>query len=82
MEASLDTNVIIHLYGAGLQEILFRRLMNIDSKLKGFIRRFWYKPFSASEKEWMLGFCLERGINARMRMGTLISFIESSHPHL
>ena len=55
--------------------------MNIDSKLKGFIRRFWVRPFSDSEKEWMRVFCLERGINAKMRMETLHSFITSSHLH-
>lgn len=37
MEASLDTNVIIHLYRAGLQEILFRRFSKV--KVFEFIRK-------------------------------------------
>lgn len=55
-------------------------IMNIDSKLKGFIRRFWMNPYSASEKEWMRVFCLEKGINAKKRLETLNSFMKNSHP--
>jgi len=54
--------------------------MNIDSKLKGFIRRFWRYPYRASEKEWMRDFCLEKGINAKKRLETLNSFMNSLHP--
>ncbi len=36
MEASLDTNVIIHLYKAGFQSVLFRRFHKL--KVYEFIR--------------------------------------------
>ena len=123
MKASLDTNVIIHLYRAGQEGILFRHFKegiyiyeqirkvelkhhgqdllekidnilfidyllgnldeeevvsrfcminhvcslnwSIESHLSRFIRRFWYDPYQAYEKEWMKRLCRENGIHAK-----------------
>ncbi len=48
---------------------------DIKSKLKGFIRRFWYDPYSESEKVWMNGFCSEKGIDAKSRIQKLRNYI-------
>lgn len=48
---------------------------NFQSKLKGFIRRFWSDPYTKSEKSWMNGFCKEKGINAKERMQELLNYI-------
>lgn len=69
MEASLDTNVIIHLYNANYQPILFNRFEKL--KLKAFIRRFWISPYSKSEKQWMISFCNENNINAKQKIQNL-----------
>ena len=138
MEASLDTNVIIHLYKANLQSVLFNRFQklkvyefirhhemnnhadsevipfaffeiilidylerrmsekelintfnsvcalsgltwSIDSKLKGFMRRFWSNPYSESEKAWMNSFCKDKGINAKERIQELWNYIKSNY---
>lgn len=47
MEASLDTNVIIHLYQAGLQAILFQRLEKL--KVYKFIRDHEMENHAATE---------------------------------
>lgn len=51
--------------------------MNIESKFKGFIRRFWTNPYSASEKEWMSNFCLERRVAAKKKLESLNSFLKN-----
>lgn len=49
--------------------------MNFKRKLKLFIRRFWYDPYSDSEKEWMKAFCEENGIHAKQRIQKLTHFL-------
>ena len=46
-----------------------------QSKLKGFIRRFWSDPYTDSEKAWMSVFCKEKGINAKERIQELLKYI-------
>jgi hypothetical protein len=45
---------------------------DFESKLKGFIRRFWKDPYSDSEKVWMQEFCQSRGINPKDQLRKLI----------
>lgn len=48
---------------------------NMQSKLKGFIKRFWKDPYSESEKVWMSGFCKDKGIDAKVRIQKLMNYI-------
>ncbi len=48
---------------------------NMQSKLKGFIKRFWKDPYSESEKAWMSGFCKNKGIDAKARIQKLLIYI-------
>lgn len=48
---------------------------NFQSKLKGFIRRFWSDPYTESEKAWMSDFCKDNGINAKERMQEFLKYI-------
>lgn len=48
---------------------------NIQSKLKGFIKRFWKDPHNESEKVWMSGFCIDKGINAKARIQELLNYL-------
>lgn len=48
---------------------------DIQSKLKGFIKRFWKDPYNESEKVWMSGFCIDKGINAKARIQELLKYI-------
>lgn len=50
--------------------------MDSKSKLKSFIKRFWSDPYTESEKEWMKSFCEENGINAKIRMQKLSTFLQ------
>lgn len=49
--------------------------MDCTSKLKAFLKRFWSKPYSESEKDWMEYFCKDNGINAKERIQLLYSFL-------
>ena len=49
----------------------------VQSKLKGFMRRFWSDPYSESEKVWMKGFCKDKGINAKERIRELWDYINN-----
>lgn len=49
--------------------------MNCASKLNTFLRRFWSKSYSQSEKEWMNNFCTIKSINAQDRIRRLHSFL-------
>jgi len=51
--------------------------MDMTSRLRPFIRRFWRDPYSESEKEWMTVFCTENGINAKERIQKLYGFLQS-----
>lgn len=48
---------------------------DIQSKLKGFMKRFWTDPFSESEKAWMNGFCREKAIDAKVRFQKLSNYL-------
>lgn len=48
---------------------------DIQSKLKSFIKRFWKDPYNESEKVWMSGFCIDKGINAKARIQELLSYL-------
>lgn len=48
---------------------------DIQSKLKGFMKRFWKDPYSESEKVWMSGFCSDKGIDAKARIQKLWNYI-------
>lgn len=52
-------------------------MMNCSSKLKMFIRRFWIRPYSDSEKEWMRSFCTDNDINAKERIHKMSTFLQS-----
>lgn len=80
LESIIDEVELIYKISAVCSTSSYR--MNIDSKLKEFIRRFWARPYSSTEKEWMRGFCLERGINARMKLEALNSFMKTYDPQL
>ena len=49
---------------------------SFQSKIKGFIRRFWSDPYTESEQAWMRGFCKDKGINAKERMQQLHKYIK------
>lgn len=49
----------------------------LDSKLKGFIRRFWLSPYTESEKAWIDEFCTKRKIKAKERLKTLTNHLGS-----
>mgnify|MGYP001326762354 FL=1 len=46
-----------------------------ESKLKGFIKRFWSDPYNKNEKEWMNCFCKEKEINAKERILELLKYM-------
>lgn len=48
----------------------------MQSKLKGFMRRFWSDPYSESEKVWMNRFCKDKGINPKERIQKLWNYIK------
>ncbi len=50
---------------------------DMQSKLKGFMRRFWSDSYSESEKVWMNQFCLDKGINAKARIQSLWHYINN-----
>lgn len=55
--------------------ILSGLVWDMQSKLKGFMRRFWSDPYSESEKVWMSGFCSDKGIGAKVRIQKLWNYI-------
>lgn len=48
---------------------------DIQTKLKGFMKRFWKDPYSESEKVWMSGFCSDKGIDAKVCIQKLWNYI-------
>ncbi len=50
---------------------------DIQSKLKGFMKRFWKDPYSEREKEWMSRFCIDNGIDAKARIQKLWYYINN-----
>lgn len=50
---------------------------NFESKLKGFMRRFWKDPYSDSEKMWMIKFCQTKRINPTTKLKTLIDYLKN-----
>lgn len=61
-------------------EICIQGEMNwiLESKLKGFMRRFWKDPYSESEKIWMLNFCRDRQINPSSKLKILIDYLRET----
>ena len=53
--------------------------MNLTSKLRGFLKRFWIDPYSDSEKEWMNLFCSKKNINAKQRIQKLHTYIKRNY---
>lgn len=49
---------------------------NFETKLKGFMRRFWKDPYSESEKIWMDKFCKINQINPKTKFKLLIDFLK------
>lgn len=49
---------------------------NFETKLKGFMRRFWKDPYSESEKIWMDKFCEINQINPKTKFKLLIDFLK------
>jgi len=53
--------------------------MNLSSKLKGFVIRFWRDPFNENDEEWMKNFCNDNGINAKSRLYKLSQYIKNNN---
>ena len=49
---------------------------NFETKLKGFMKRFWKDPYSESEKIWMDKFCEINQINPKTKFKLLIDFLK------
>lgn len=49
--------------------------INILSKLKIFIKRFWTNPYRKIEKEWMIDFCIKKNIDAKPKLQYLNNFL-------
>jgi len=49
---------------------------NFETKLKGFMRRFWKDPYSESEKIWMDKFCKINHINPKTKFKLLIDYLK------
>ncbi len=49
--------------------------INLLSKLKAFIKRFWSSPYRDSEKEWMKLFCSKNSIDAKFKMQNLYMYL-------
>ncbi|MDD4047326.1 MAG: hypothetical protein PHI90_00590 [Clostridia bacterium] len=52
--------------------------MDLFSKLKGFIRRFWREPFNETDEGWMKNFCINNSINAKSRLNKLNQYIKNN----
>lgn len=51
--------------------------MSFISKLKSFVRRFWHKPYSEREAEWMVKFCDDNSINAKKCLQELFDYLKT-----
>ncbi|WP_041367171.1 hypothetical protein [Natranaerobius thermophilus] len=52
--------------------------IDIESKVKAFIRRFWTSPYDEAEKTWMKEYCDSNNINAKQKMKKLQKVIENN----
>ena len=69
MRASIDTNVLIHLYRAGKETSqdsieIFNLIngisglnWNLKSHLVRFIKRFWREPYQQQDMDWIKLYC-------------------------
>ena len=51
--------------------------MSFTSKLKSFVRRFWHRPYSEREAEWMVKFCDDNSIKAKKRLQELFDYLKT-----
>lgn len=51
--------------------------MNLSSKVKKFIKRFWVSPYCEREREWMRNYCNNNNINARQKIQQLNVYLRS-----
>ncbi len=49
--------------------------IELSSKVKFFIKRFWLDPYTDNEKNWMGLFCTKKNINAKKRLEELNSYL-------
>jgi len=49
--------------------------MDLSSKLKSFIRRFWSNPYREIEKDWMTSYCTDKKIDPKLKLQKLISYL-------
>ena len=51
---------------------------NFESKVKGFLKRFYNDPYTDSEKEWMEMFCKRNCIDIKKQFKRLLTYMKTS----
>jgi hypothetical protein len=57
---------------------LLTNRMNMESKIKSFVRRFWISPYTDRDKRWINGFCDQLRIVPKQRLAALNEYMEKN----